>query len=139
MHSARMRRVHGVQPGVEARAARVVAGGFTGRRQSRAVADIAATDEPFHAGEDVHGWVRTLIADSWARCSSAGLTARTQTDSVLDDREIEERWGDHLLRPLMPLLEGLPSEATNEAAHLLAITDAHTRVSRPTDGPADRS
>jgi transcriptional regulator of acetoin/glycerol metabolism len=63
-------------------------------------------------------------ADSWARCSSAGLTARTQTDSVLDDREIEERWGDHLMRPLMPLLEGLLSGATNEAAHLLAITDA---------------
>jgi hypothetical protein len=81
-------------------------------------------NEAFHAGEDVHGRVRALIADSWARCSSAGLTARTQTDSVLDDREIEERWGDHLLRPLMPLLEELLSGATNEAAHLLAITDA---------------
>jgi hypothetical protein len=81
-------------------------------------------NEAFHAGEDVHGSVRALIADSWARCSEAGLTASTATDSVLDDREIEARWGGHPLRPLVPLLEGVLSGATDEAAHLLAITDA---------------
>jgi len=85
---------------------------------------LRRVNEAFHSGEDVHGRMRALIADSWARCSSAGLTARTSTDSVLDDREIEERWGGHLLRPLMPLLEELLGGATNEAAHLLAITDA---------------
>ncbi|MFZ0386060.1 MAG: hypothetical protein WAL22_10375 [Solirubrobacteraceae bacterium] len=37
---------------------------------------------------------------------------------MLNDGEIRERWGDHLLRPLMPLLEELLSGATNEAAHL---------------------
>ena len=56
--------------------------------------------------------------------SEAGLTASTATDSVLDDREIEARWGAHRCDPWCRCCRRCSPGATDEAAHLLAITDA---------------
>jgi hypothetical protein len=81
--------------------------------------------EAFHAGRDVAGELRSVVAQSWARSGKAGIDpVRHLAPIVMDDRELEERWSHHPLFPVLPLLRDLLSGATNESAHMLVISDA---------------
>lgn len=90
--------------------------------QARALRRI---HEEFHAGADVGGRVRAVVAQSWARSGDAGLDpARHLPSIVMDDREIEERWSQHPLYPVLPMLRDLLAGATSESGHMLVISDA---------------
>ncbi|MDA0162244.1 GAF domain-containing protein [Solirubrobacter ginsenosidimutans] len=81
--------------------------------------------EAFHSGRDVGGSVRAVVAQSWARSSSAGVDPVTRAPIVLaDEREIDERWSHHPLHPVLPVLRDLLSSATSESGHMLVISDA---------------
>ncbi|GAC1321812.1 MAG: GAF domain-containing protein [Thermoleophilaceae bacterium] len=82
--------------------------------------------EAFHAGRDVAGELRAVVAQSWARSRKAGLDPNSHlAPIVMDDRELEDRWSHHPLFPVLPVLRDLLSGATNESAHMLVISDAH--------------
>ncbi|WP_354699108.1 hypothetical protein DSM112329_04815 [Paraconexibacter sp. AEG42_29] len=90
--------------------------------QARALRRI---HEEFHAGADVGGRVRAVVAQSWARSGDAGLDPVRHLPSILmDDREIEERWSRHPLYPVLPMLRDLLSSATSQSGHMLVISDA---------------
>jgi hypothetical protein len=82
--------------------------------------------ESFHAGQDVAGKVRAVVAQSWARAGSAGLDpVGRAAPIVMDPRELEDRWCHHPLYPVLPVLRDLLQGATSESAHMLVISDAH--------------
>jgi hypothetical protein len=81
--------------------------------------------EAFHAGRDVAGEIRSVVAQSWARSGKAGIDpVRHLAPIVMDERELQERWSHHPLFPVLPVLRDLLSGATNESAHMLVISDA---------------
>ena len=81
--------------------------------------------EAFHAGEDVGSRVRAVVAQSWARSGEAGVSPIDHlAPIVMDEREIEDRWSQHALYPVLPMLRDLLSGATSESAHMLVISDA---------------
>lgn len=54
--------------------------------------------EAFHAGRDVAGELRGVVAQSWARSGKAGIDPlRHLAPIVMDDRELQERWAAHPL------------------------------------------
>ena len=104
--------------------------------------------EAFHAGKDVGGSVRAVVAQSWARSGDAGLDPVDHLPPILmDEREIDDRWSHHPLYPVLPMLRELLREATSESGHMLVISDArgvlmwiegHHRVVEATERHAPR-
>jgi hypothetical protein len=81
--------------------------------------------EAFHAGRDVAGELRGVVAQSWARSGKAGIDPISHlAPIVMDDRELKDRWSRHPLFPVLAVLRDLLSGATNESAHMLVISDA---------------
>jgi transcriptional regulator of acetoin/glycerol metabolism len=81
--------------------------------------------EAFHAGRNVAGELRGVVAQSWVRSGRAGIDPiRHLAPIVMDDRELQDRWSHHPLFPVVPVLRDLLSGATSESAHMLVISDA---------------
>jgi hypothetical protein len=80
--------------------------------------------EAFHRGHDVSGSLRAVIAQSWARCGGAGVDPAQLPPIVMGEAEIQERWSRHPLYPVLPMLRDLLHDATNDAAHMLVISDS---------------
>ncbi|HEX3873475.1 MAG TPA: GAF domain-containing protein [Solirubrobacteraceae bacterium] len=81
--------------------------------------------EAFQSGKDVGGRVRAVVTRSWARSADAGVNPSGHLARIMmDDREIEERWSQHPLYPVLPMLRDLLSGATSESSHMLVISDA---------------
>ncbi|HSO98428.1 MAG TPA: GAF domain-containing protein [Solirubrobacteraceae bacterium] len=90
--------------------------------QARALQRI---HEAFHAGREVAGGLRGVVAQSWARSGKAGIDPINHlAPIVMDEREVSDRWSHHLLFPVLPVLRDLLSGATNDSGHMLVISDA---------------
>lgn len=81
--------------------------------------------EAFHLGRDVSHDLRSVVAQSWARCTVAGVHADGFLPPiVMGDAETAARWSRHPLYPVLPMLRDLLRDATSDSAHMLAISDA---------------
>jgi len=81
--------------------------------------------EGFQSGLDVAGSVRAVVARSWMRSVDAGVDpVEHLAPIVMDEPEIEQRWSQHPLFPVLPMLRDLLSGATTESSHMLVISDA---------------
>jgi transcriptional regulator of acetoin/glycerol metabolism len=85
--------------------------------------------ERFMADDDDEdpGIVREAIADSWRRSSAAGVdpTGARRAPIVADEGETHERFLEHPLGGVVPLIrEGL-SAIADEAGYLIVVSDAN--------------
>lgn len=81
--------------------------------------------EAFFSGKDVSASLRAVVSQSWERSGNAGVDpVRDLAPIVMDDAEIGERWSQHPLYPVLPMLRDLLSDATSDSAHMLVISDA---------------
>lgn len=77
------------------------------------------------AGAPVPSSVRAVVAQSWARSGAAGIDPdRHRPTLVLDEDAIAERWHEHPLYPVLPVLRELLSDATTQSGHMLVLSDA---------------
>lgn len=69
--------------------------------------------------------VRGLIADSWRRCSGAGVPAENHAPPrVHSDHEVRELREEHPLSRMMPTLRALLIDVAEAAQHLVAVCAA---------------
>ncbi|HTN23869.1 MAG TPA: GAF domain-containing protein [Solirubrobacteraceae bacterium] len=81
--------------------------------------------DAFHSGHEVHGHVRAVVEQSWARSGDAGVDpTKTLAPIVMEEDAIADRWERHPLYPVLPVLRDLLSDATTRAGHMLVISDA---------------
>lgn len=77
------------------------------------------------AGAPVPSSVRAVVAQSWARSGAAGIDPEGHRPAlVLDEDAIAERWHEHPLYPVLPVLRDLLSDATTQSGHMLVLSDA---------------
>jgi hypothetical protein len=77
--------------------------------------------------EEDPGIVREAIADSWRRCQSAGVdpTGGRKAPVVADEGETHERWEEHPLAGVSPLIHECLSAIADEAGYLIVVSDAN--------------
>ncbi len=80
--------------------------------------------EAFHDGQEIDNRVRAVVAQSWKRSEEAGLDPAALPKVVADEDEVSERWKDHPLFPVLPILRQLLSDATTQSGHMMVISDA---------------
>lgn len=81
--------------------------------------------DAWHAGKEVTGNVRAVVAQSWARSGKAGIDPDAHRPPILVDEDaIAARWETHPLYGVLPVLRQLLSDATTRAGHMLVISDA---------------
>jgi hypothetical protein len=84
--------------------------------------------ERFLADDDDEnpGIVREAIADSWRRCQSAGVdpTGGRRAPIVADEGETHERYEEHPLAGVAPLIHECLSAIADEAGYLIVVSDA---------------
>lgn len=68
--------------------------------------------------------LRELIVRSWERCTSAGVDPDRPAPMMLDAGQAAERFADHPLAAITPVVRGLLDSVSSEARHLVAISDA---------------
>jgi hypothetical protein len=67
--------------------------------------------------------LRSPIVDSWRRSAEAGIDPRTDPLEV-DEREARERFAEHPLGRLAPILNQSLAAVSGEAEHLVVVSDA---------------
>lgn len=80
--------------------------------------------ESFHEGQEIDSRIRAVVAQSWRRSERTGLDPGALPRVVAEEDEVAERWHDHPLFPVLPILRQLLSDATTQSGHMLVITDA---------------
>jgi hypothetical protein len=79
-------------------------------------------------GGHVPAIVRGVIADSWERCSEAGVdpgdTAPSHPPLVVDPDDASERWREHPLSRTTDVLHGVLGDLLYEARHIVVVSDA---------------
>ena len=82
--------------------------------------------DAFLAGDQAAGEaVRAVVARSWERSGAAGIDpVAHRPPIVLDEDAIDQRWHEHPLYPVLPVLRELLSDATTHSGHMLVISDA---------------
>jgi transcriptional regulator of acetoin/glycerol metabolism len=68
--------------------------------------------------------VRPVISDSWQRSVAAGVDPESPAPRVLDARRTAAHLADHPIRPLLPRISALLSEALVESRYFVAFSDA---------------
>jgi hypothetical protein len=71
--------------------------------------------------------VREAIADSWRRSSAAGVdpTGGRLAPVVADESETHDRWTEHPLAGVAPLIHECLSAIADEAGYLIVVSDAN--------------
>ncbi len=80
--------------------------------------------EAFHEGHEIDSRIRAVVAQSWRRSEEAGLDPTSLPRVVAEEDEVSERWQDHPLFPVLPILRQLLSDATTQSGHMMVISDA---------------
>jgi transcriptional regulator of acetoin/glycerol metabolism len=79
-------------------------------------------------GGHVPAIVRGVIADSWERCSEAGVdpgdTAPSHPPLVVNPDDASERWREHPLSRTTDVLHGVLGDLLYEARHIVVVSDA---------------
>jgi hypothetical protein len=100
----------GLQAGVDAR---------TWARLLRRAHDSAVR------GGHVPAIVREVIAESWERCSEGGVDpAEPGAPLVIDPEDAGERWREHPLSRMTPILRGVLGDLLYDARHIVVVSDA---------------
>jgi hypothetical protein len=68
--------------------------------------------------------LRDVIVRSWARCTDAGVDPDRPAPVVLDADETARRFAAHPLTAVIPLVRDLVDDASEDARHLVALSDA---------------
>ena len=80
--------------------------------------------EAFQAGHEVDNHVRAVVAQSWQRSGRAGIDPGGHLPPiVMDEAAIADRWEQHPLYGVLPVLRQLLTDATTRAGHMLVISD----------------
>jgi hypothetical protein len=80
--------------------------------------------EAFQAGHEVDKHVRAVVAQSWKRSGKAGIDPGGHLPPiVMDEAAIADRWEQHPLYGVLPVLRQLLTDATTRAGHMLVISD----------------
>jgi hypothetical protein len=73
--------------------------------------------------------LREPITQSWRRCAAAGVRpSGAVTTPVLGAEEVHERWAQHRLCRVMPLLRESLAEVAEDAEHLIVVCDEDGRI-----------
>lgn len=68
--------------------------------------------------------LRNVVANSWTRCTSAGVDPERPAPKMLDEQEVAERLEAHRLAPELPLIRRLLADAADTGRYLVALSDA---------------
>lgn len=68
--------------------------------------------------------LRDVIANSWMRCTSAGVDPERPAPKMLDAGEVAERLEAHPLARELPLIRSLLADAANAGRYIMALSDA---------------
>lgn len=68
--------------------------------------------------------LREVIANSWMRCTSAGVDPERPAPKMLDEGEVAERLEAHPLARSLPLIRSLLADAANDARNVMVLSDA---------------
>jgi hypothetical protein len=68
--------------------------------------------------------LRDVVVRSWERCIAAEVDPERPAPRLLDDGETRERFGNHPLAAVVPLIRELFADIAEDARHLAAISDA---------------
>ena len=101
------------------------------RRRDAARWQVADAHERFLAepGRPVGDGVRPVVAESWARSLLAGVDPEASGAPLdLTPDELDAYRAGHPLAAAMPLVRHLLTQDAEEAAHIVAIGDAHGRL-----------
>src|SRR4051794_23791309 len=88
--------------------------------------------------------LRDVVASSWRRAASAHVDPDAVAPRILDGDETQRALADHPVSHLLPLVESMLVEATEDARYFAVISDAHgvllwadghPRALRIADGP----
>jgi hypothetical protein len=84
--------------------------------------------------------MRSPIADSWRRCSAAGVdpSGERRPPVIADEDEASARWQAHPLAAVAPLVRECMGSIADEGEHLIVVTDADGLVLWMDGSPAVR-
>ena len=68
--------------------------------------------------------VRDVIADSWARCMSAGVDPERAAPKILDQWDVNKRLEAHPLARQLPLIKSLLADTADAGQLVIALSDA---------------
>jgi GAF domain-containing protein len=93
--------------------------------RSRGVRPRHRAHERFVVSGETPRGVRSVIADSWRRCRSAGVDAELAAAPVrLVDADLRAHRDEHPLAPVVPVVRMLLGQIATDASHLIAVGDA---------------